>query len=88
MATTTITTASFQLALAECADAIEAQDFVTAKRKYAKAEAISMGLEEEVADAGSSVRRRVSLEKLNVAIDAAARNSTNGATDFTRGRSL
>lgn len=79
MATTTITVSSFQTACAEVADAIIAQDWALASRKYAVAEAINAGLELSVSDGGQSVTRRSSLEKLNAAIGAArAATSSDG----------
>lgn len=81
--TTTITVASFQNAIAECADAIEASDWGTASRKYAKAEAINAGLELDVSNQGSEIKRRDSLSGLKKAIDA-ARDITNAEIGESR----
>lgn len=77
MATTEITVAAFTLALAECADAIEANNKPLALKKLAKAEAINAGLDLKVDAAGSGgptgilVTRRESLEKTRKSIEAA-----------------
>ena len=71
MATTQITVAAFQLALAECGDAIAAADWATASTKYAVAEAINSGLALESWAGEFKIQRRESLAGLQRAIDAA-----------------
>ena len=79
MATTTITMASFQDALAECADAIAALDFTTARNWLARAEIIQNGLSVD-ASVGNGMRNqmRISLEKSKVLIDDAEVASSRG----------
>lgn len=79
MATTTITMASFQTALAECADAVEASDFATARRKLAKAEMIQNGLSVE-ASVGNGTRNvmRQSLHQSKALLDDAELAVTGG----------
>ena len=90
MATLTITAASFQLACAECADALAASDFVTATTKYAVAEAINAGMDVAGQADGVSARRRESLEGLAKAIETAAaatrRNAGRGRLITTQTR--
>lgn len=83
MATTTITESSFQTACAECADAIIASDWSTAREKYAVAEAINAGLAVQVERESMVIRRRESLSGLRDAIDAVAGQVT-GASDRKR----
>lgn len=83
MATTEISLSSFQTALAECADAIEAGDWGTAATKYAKAEAIAAGLEVQVGHDAASIRRRETLEGLQAAIKYAQVSATK-STDKRR----
>ena len=88
----TITVASFQTACAECGDAINGEDWGTATKKYAVAEAINAGLELSVSDSGSQISRRQSLEGLKKAIEAARQmvSQTSGTSRFisTRTRHL
>lgn len=86
--TTTITVASFQTALAETADAVEARDWATASRKLAKAEIINAGLEVAVEGKGEKVARRDSLEKTRAQLEAAigTENRINGGSRFIRTR--
>ena len=83
MATQSISVTAFQLLLAEVADAIAAGDWGTAKSKAAQAEAVHMALELSVGDGGSSIQRRQSLDKLQLAIDAAASASDSNRSAFT-----
>lgn len=80
MPTTTVTTAAFQTALAECADAVLAGNWAMAVTKLAVAETINAGLEVSVESNGNKVSRRESLEKVRGAIDA-ARAAQAAATD-------
>jgi hypothetical protein len=68
---TTITVAAFQTALAACGDAIEADDWTLATKKYAVAETINAGLALDSSAAGTHIVRRDSLRGLKAAIDAA-----------------
>ena len=68
---TTISVSSFQTACAAVADAVDSEDWDTAYKKYAKAEAIHSGLEVHAGDQGSYVRRRETLDGLKRALDAA-----------------
>ena len=70
MATTTITVTDFQTALAECADAIDASDYATAWKRYAKAEAIHSGMVVQSGEQDAYMRRRESLEGLRRALEA------------------
>jgi len=72
MATTTISIESLQTACAECADAIDLGDFVLARRKYAKAEAINSGLVLRMGQGSASVQARETLLGLKTAIESAA----------------
>lgn len=79
MATTTITTASFQDALAECADAIAALDFATARNWLARAEMIQNGLSVRAGIGnGMTNEMRVSLEKSKALLDDAEAASSRG----------
>lgn len=69
MATTTITEASFQLACAECADAIDSSDWATARTKYAKAEVIHAGLQAQAGHSGTFIRRRETLKGIREALE-------------------
>ena len=78
MPTTTITRTSLNTALAECADAVVAEDWPTARKKYAVAEIIYQGLESELSDAGTTQRWRDSLDNIKSAIDLAEAGSAKG----------
>ena len=78
MATTTITVESFQMAIAECADAIAAADWTTAATQYAVAEAINAGLDVEGSSGGARSRRRETLEGLSAAIEKAEARVSRG----------
>ena len=82
MATET-TVAIFQNACGECHDAIEAENWASAIKWYAKAEAINAGLEEEVSDRGQSAKRRTDLAGLYQAIQIAKQYASQ-ATDRSR----
>lgn len=71
MPTTTISVSSFQTACAECADAVADEDWSTAVKWYARAEAINAGLELSVGTRGTSMSRRETLQGLREAISAA-----------------
>lgn len=71
MATLTITETSFQLAIAECADAIAASSWATARTKYAVAEAINSGLMVRLTQGSVDRTRRDQLTGLRTAIDYA-----------------
>ena len=91
MATTQITVSAFQTLCAECADAINSGDWATATKKYAMAEAINVGLDVEITDAGAAgatVRRRESLAGLKTAIETAQKivNQTSGQGGFINTR--
>ena len=79
MATTTITMASFQTALAECADGVESGDFATAWKKLAKAEVIQNGLSVD-ASIGNGTRNmmRQSLERSKTLLEAAESAASRG----------
>lgn len=79
MATQEISPTAFQTACAECADAINAQDWALAKRKYALAEAIASAFDVEGRDGAAWSRRRESLAGLNAAIDAAQSATTRAS---------
>ena len=68
MATTTITIASFQNALAEAADAIAAESWGTAFNWVLRAQTIMSGLEASVAHAGTSATQRQNLKDLRDAV--------------------
>ena len=68
-----VTLSNFKARLKECADAIEAQDMAQAYSKYAQAEALHSGLENQVGHEGSYIRRRERLDGLKIALDAAAK---------------
>jgi len=74
MATLTVTVESFQLAIAECADAITASDWPTATLKYAVASALHSGLELELGKGEANLKRRDSLRGLKEAIEFAKAN--------------
>jgi len=76
MATTEITETAFQTAVAECADAIIAGGWATAKTKYAVAEAINTGLLQRFTSGSVDKTRRDSLNGLRKAIDYAEGRST------------
>lgn len=88
MATTEITQAAFELAVAECADAIDSQSWSLARRKYAKAAAISAALPLSVSGGGERLDRHANLRPLKDAIDAASAASTSGRSRFTRAKAL
>lgn len=89
MATTEITQAAFELAVAECADAIESESWSLARRKYAKAAAISAALPLAVGSyGGERLERHENLRPLKDAIDAASASSSTGRSRFTRARML
>jgi len=71
MPDTAITLATFQEALGEVADAIGSGDYATARRFFAKACAIEIGLPVEVGNDGSRVRMRERLESLEATIASA-----------------
>ena len=71
MPTTEITPDAFRDACAECADAIADEDWATAVKWYARAEAINSGLDYSVSDQTLSFRRRDALDNLKTAIEAA-----------------
>lgn len=64
MATTTIDVASFQLALAECADAVNATDWSTARSKHLLASVIHAGLLKR-SESGSKEIERHEINQLN-----------------------
>ena len=78
MATTEITETAFQTACAECADAIAASDWATARTKYAVAEAINAGLAVQIGRETMLIRRRESLEGLRTAISSVESANTRG----------
>ena len=84
IATTTISVASFQTAVAEVADAIASSDRGGAYSWYGRAEAIHAGLELEMADEGSSLKRRESLNGLSKALDKVFKviGQTSGTSRF------
>lgn len=71
MPTTVITIDAFKAALAECADAISSEDWASAIKWYARAEAIHTGLDFDISDQTMSIRRRDALRGLREAIEAA-----------------
>jgi len=81
MATQEISIAAFQELLAECADAIDSESWATAKKKYAAAEAVNMALDLSITHANTSTTRRISLEKLNYAIEAAKEECSTEVDD-------
>jgi len=80
---TAITAASFRTACSECADAIIAEDWTTAWKKYAVAEAINSGLETSAARSGMSLGRRDKLAGLKEALTIAEAKVKRG-TDMNR----
>ena len=72
---TTITVTAFQTACAAVGDAIIAGNWETAAQQYAVAESINAGLEVELQDDASRIRRHESLEKLAKAIAFAEASS-------------
>ena len=69
MATQATTVDGFQLLLAECSDAIAAEDWKTAYSKYAQAEAVHAALEKDISDGAASITRRDTLDGLMKALD-------------------
>ncbi len=84
MATIEITTTALETACAECADALAASDFATAKKKYAVAEAINAGLLQRLTTGSVDKTRRDRLEGLRVAIDYAEKASLQTADNGRR----
>lgn len=97
MATQT-TTAGFQAALAACADAVLAEDWVTAQKQLAVAELINAALDEaaSVRGAGSVeiVKRRETLQKTAATVELLRQTITQrtggsrivtGRTNFSQG---
>ena len=83
MATTQITESAFQTACAECADAIIAGDWTTARTKYSVAEAINAGLLARLTVGSVDKTRRDSLTGLRKAIEY-AENQAAGKSDNRR----
>jgi len=79
MADTEITVASFQTAIAECADAIGDADWTTAWTKLAKAEAIFHGLEQQLGKGDEHLRRRENLKGLRETLEMAEAKVTRGS---------
>ena len=65
--------ANFQAACGEVYDAIEASNFATAWKWYAKAEAQNAGLDVAFSESGASIARRSTLVGLREAIESAER---------------
>jgi len=72
MATQTISISAFQTLCAEVADAIEAEDWELAWKKYAKAEAVNSALETSASEEGKSLARRETLAGLKTALETVA----------------
>ena len=83
MATTTISVASFRNLCAECADAIEAEDWSLASKKCAKAEVVNAGLEVEGESHEQRYRRRETLGGMREAI-AAVEEAVNKSANSGR----
>lgn len=83
MPTLTITETSFQTACAECADALAASEFATARTKYAVAEAINAGLLARLTVGSVDKTRRERLVGLKEAIEFVSNQST-GRSDNRR----
>ena len=81
--TTTITLSSFQAAMVECADAIDAGNYNTARTKLAKAGAILAGMPKDVADSNQRMTMREDLNKLEELITK-VEASGGAATDDER----
>ena len=70
-----VTVATFQSAIDDVVTSIDASDWKTAMRRYAKAEAIHAGLELQVGSQAQNLARRNNLLALKDAILAAKENT-------------
>ena len=77
--TTQITESAFQTACAECADALAASSWTTARTKYAVAEAINAGLAVQVGRESMLIRRRETLEGLRKAIEVVSASNASAS---------